>query len=396
MVSRAELFPLYTELYPYNRSPIDFIKFYQKLEASNISIDQLPSRMFEDLMEGLLSSSGNQRNKNYPVFRKIFNEMSEFQIPISLKEINSLVYLENYSSKATLLKLSNKVFVEMKNRRLEKQFSMITSLCTTHDISTYNIFLKYAILFNNDELVNSILMEINTKMLQYDRISYELLLQYFGCNGKDLDKSFEILKLTLEDNIKLDIGFINLIIKILVHNNQIQDSIRILNLIFTRYEKIFEDGNIDIKINTAHLRRISLEYWMFFDSLKLQQDSILIELVPNYNTISPILNYYSSLENFQLNELIKILKIMNHFKIDMTHDMYVNILSNFKQYRFSKIELEMLTDELEYFKIKGPKVITLLKELNNKIIVNQKLNFKHSETSEDRNIEEVEVIEGAI
>lgn len=350
------------ELYPLmNTQGIDFKKIEDWITTGKLQVSSMRPKHLNELLQVLIQSSGNFRHQNYFLLQKILREMKNHNIPTSIKEVNSLVYLENYASRQKLQENSDK-FITMKERRLGRQFELLEEqFGSSLDISTINIFLKNAITYKSDNLLNKVSEKLNEKgeELKLDRISYELLLYHFGINHKDLEKSLQIIQVMDENYIKLDITFVNLIIKILVNNSQIETAQEIVEHLFDRYRKLREPffrpqkntrQQQDPIIIDAHTRRIHIEQMKFIDSLQLigSSNQIIAELTPNFNTLSELLKHHSQLTNFELFEILKLLKTANHYEIPCALNVIINILNTFKEFEvFGMTEVDLLVAEIE-------------------------------------------------
>lgn len=281
---------------------------------------------FEQLLCHFTNSGGFKRGNNTKHLVNIISDMVQSEMKASLKEINNYLYLKNYNK----VKELSDVEIDYNNILEMGEF----------DITTFNIFIKYAIQSGNKELLARIFEDISEHKLDFDRNTYEMLIHYTG-KLRDSEACTAIFESCLKKGIVLDNAIINAVIGVLVHNDDIEIAADIAETLF---KNSIENKSSDFNINSNYSRRQNLEELKYIDSLKIQQpNSLLFIPHPSFNTFSPLLTHYSSVEHFKPAKIFKYLEEQSDLGIEVPNSVYIHVFKAFQTHDVDNVDYLMFT-----------------------------------------------------
>lgn len=281
---------------------------------------------FEQFLCHFTNSGGTKRGNNTKHLVNIISDMVQSEMKASLKEINNYLYLKNYNQ-----------FEELS--QVETDYQNILDM-GEFDISTFNIFIKYAIQSDNRNLLTRIFEDISEHKLEFDRTTYEMLIRYTGKLG-DSEACLSLFDSCLKKRIVLDNAIINAVISVLVHNEDVELAAEIAEILFKNSVKNLSSR---ININSNHLRRQNLEELKYLDFLKIQKPKSLLFIPdPSFNTFSPLLTYYSSLEHFEPSKIFKYLEEQTDLGIEIPNSVFIHIFKAFQTHDVDNVDYLFFT-----------------------------------------------------
>lgn len=243
---------------------------------------------WERLMSSFTSAQGVNRSQIGDLFQRIVNGMNKCDLELSTKELNSLIFLTNYDEHG-LTKL-RKRWASFKDKEL--------------DISTANIFLRYASSHCDYDFCKEILDRISGDGIKMDRMSYDIVLGILGKTGL-LNDTTSLLKEALSKGMVFDISMMNTVVSVLVSNERLDDAERIVEILMQR-------ASLTTPQYDQHKRRWYTHQVQYLDSLHLQKmDAPLYIPSPTVETFSPLLRYYASIRHLTPTKVVQYLQFMD-------------------------------------------------------------------------------------
>lgn len=271
----------------------------------------IEAQHFEHLLCQFINSGGFYRGENSTHLINLISDMLDCDMRASTKEINTYLYLRNYNNEKNL-------------ENVEKDYESVANM-QGFDISTVNIFLKFGLQMKNFGFVTKVLSDMTEKGLKFDRMTYQMLINYSGKvgNSEEVNSLFQEF---LGQGLVLDISIVNAIINALVKSDELDVANEIVGVLFQKANEI------NTSLSKSHGRRQNVQELNYIDSLKIQEiDSLLFVPTPTFNTFSPLLNTYSSLTHFEPLKIFKYLEELNDLNIEIPNSMYVQIFRAFQQ-----------------------------------------------------------------
>lgn len=246
---------------------------------------------FEHLLECFTGAQGVNRSQVGDLFRRISNGVKNCGMELSHKEQNAMLYLCNYDERNIVnIKRQWSELLEDDNDRLM-------------DISTANIFLRYAAKHENYLFLKEILDLLNDRGLRLDRMSYDIVLGFMGKSGM-VEEATSLLKSILSDGIVFDVSMMNTVIDTLVELEDLDAAEQVVQISMDTSVRSKEWENFKRRQYTYKLQ--------YLDSLKLQTlEAPLFIPSPTFETFSPLIRHCASLTQFTPYKLIGYLECMH-------------------------------------------------------------------------------------
>jgi pentatricopeptide repeat protein len=297
------------QLYPIN-GPVNhglMYSAYTKLpKPQPLYID---AHHFEDFLATFISAQGHERAKIGSTFNSVANAVRNCGMELSLKERNVLLYLKNYSKNNIV--------------HIKKQWYNILQ-DDFIDVSTANIYLKFATRHGNYGFLKDILNDMAECDIKMDRISYDIVLNFLGKLNMPDDAS-ELLVSILHDGIVLDISILNTMIEILVNSGEIDTADEIIKLLMARSALTGPQN--------AHQRREYLHQLQYLDSLKVQTSkSPLFIPSPIFETFAPSIRHYASIRQLTPYKVLEYLNYMDQLGITIPLEMAKDIVLSLRNH----------------------------------------------------------------
>lgn len=299
-----ELYPLAGTKVHHNRLYSAFIAL-PKPQPLHVS-----AHHFEDLMDRFMSVEGaHGRTAGSQSFARILTAMQKAGFPVSTKEFNTFLFLKHYDEK-------NVVNI----KRDWMSFGRVL-----RDTSSMNIFLRYAVKFDDYTFFKDILDFMKKEGIKLDRMSYDCVLRYLGGNV-DQDDAVDLLYGILRDGIVFDISIINTVLQSMARADDIEGIEEVVSAI------------VKLKapprpMADATSRRENSSLMMYIDSLKIQKDcSLLFAPAPTLETFKPLITHYLSRESFQPYKLISMFETMVRYNVRLTAKQLKIALRSFREH----------------------------------------------------------------
>jgi hypothetical protein len=297
------------------------LPYPQPLHINNQHLEHLISQFMK-------ASAGDSMRQISKWFHVLLSDLKESGMDVSWKEENSALFLKlNHLSNPRALRHEY-------HRVVRKRLSDGEKL----DISTMNMFLKYAV---KDDSQYGLMSIINEDLVKYkikpNRISFELLMRF--CVAKnDQDGLLETLKIMVEQGLTVDIAIINICLKSLILNNEIEMS----QTIISKLESNLKGSNRRvISLSSKHEKRTYIDILNTLDTLKLQTNEFLLfPITPIYETYHPLISYYLELKNFQPSTMISLLTNLSSHNITIPNFVFLQIFKVLKSHKLSNSNFE--------------------------------------------------------
>lgn len=244
---------------------------------------------------------------------RVFQDLQSAQLPISIKEQNQYLYMNFFRDPSEIQVRIDQAFGAMGKQRMPDErpkFSKaIFKRLNRRDPDTLNTLLQISEMNGATEVFEDLLRHMTYGNANRD--TYKILCNCFSSGVfKDEKRFYDLVtQIHSHDHLAKDITLINELISGLIKFNDIKLAERVLEQLLTDIKEFrFEEEDVYKGVSIDHKNKYN-EYLFYYDQLSKHVQMSPIKLIPNIDTFTPFLFYYS-----HHNQFTNVMGIINHIE----------------------------------------------------------------------------------